>query len=121
MSKVLMTREQIARGVHAVSLARGRDELATVIALMTISTEIGQNDCNGQPQWSCPWNPADPQTKNIQLDSECDDGLSSGYFRQVSRLDASRKALGRGGQFGRHEGARKRTTLADSARTRAAA
>ena len=34
----LHTREEIARTVHAVSLRRGLDELATVIALMTIAT-----------------------------------------------------------------------------------
>ena len=37
----LLTREEIARQVHAVSLRRGLDELATVIALMTIATEVG--------------------------------------------------------------------------------
>ncbi len=37
----LKSREQIARKFHVVSPRRGLDELATVIALMTISTEIG--------------------------------------------------------------------------------
>ena len=94
--KPLKTREQIAREVHAVSLARRLDELATVITLMTISTEVGHNDSNGQRQWWCPWNPADPQTKNFHFDPESDDGLSSGYFQQqVSRPNAAGKAWGR--------------------------
>jgi hypothetical protein len=38
------SREQIAREVHAVSLRCDLDELATVIALMTISTEVGTDN-----------------------------------------------------------------------------
>ena len=114
--KPLETAEQIAREVHAVSLARRLDELATVIALMTISTEVSHNDSNGQRQWWFLWNPADPQTKNVQFDSESDDGLSSGYFQQqVSRPVAAGKPWGPGGLFGSPEGARKRIALADSA------
>jgi hypothetical protein len=112
--KPLKTREQIAREVHAVSLARRLDELATVIALMTISTEVGHNDSNGQRRWWCPWNPADPQTNNFQFDSESDDGLWSGNFEQRSPAPSTGEACG-GGLFGSHEGARKRMALADSA------
>lgn len=79
----LRSREQIAREVHAVSLARGLDELATVIALMTISTEVGADDANGSRQWWCPANPtADPETMQYPHDSTSDDGRSSGYFQQ---------------------------------------
>ena len=49
-------REQIAREVHSVSLARGLDELATVIALMTISTEVGA-ERHGERHWWCPFKP----------------------------------------------------------------
>jgi hypothetical protein len=112
--KPLKTREQIARVVHAVSLARRLDELATVIGLI-MSTEVGHNDSNSQRQWWCPWNPAYPQTQNFQFDSESDDGFSSGYQQQVSSPDVWGKAWGWGGLFGNHEGARKRMTSADSA------
>lgn len=80
--KPLKTREQIAREVHAVSLSRGLDELATVLALMCISVEVGANDKNGNPQWWCPWNAADPDSKNYPYDSQSNDGRSVGYFQQ---------------------------------------
>jgi N-acetylmuramoyl-L-alanine amidase len=73
----LRTREEIARDVHAVSLRRGLDELATVIALMTIATEVG-----AKGQWWCPWNAKDPTSKNYPHDSESNDGRSVGYFQQ---------------------------------------
>jgi hypothetical protein len=79
----LCTREEIARQVHAVSLRRGLDELATVIALMTISTEVGAADANGNRQWRCPSNPTnDPESDAFPHDSTSDDGRSSGYFQQ---------------------------------------
>ncbi|MDV7195753.1 N-acetylmuramoyl-L-alanine amidase [Mycolicibacterium fortuitum] len=78
----LRTREQVAREVHAVSLARGLDELATVIALMTISTEVGADDRNGNRQWWCPANRLVPATFGFPHDSESDDNRSSGYFQQ---------------------------------------
>ncbi|WP_081809467.1 N-acetylmuramoyl-L-alanine amidase [Mycobacterium sp. URHB0044] len=112
----LRTREQIAREVHAVSLRRGLDELATVIALMTISTEVGANDRNGQRQWWCPFNRKDPQSEQFPHDSESDDGLSSGYFQQqVSRPGAPGRPWGWGGLFGDINGNRRRMTLAESA------
>lgn len=80
--KPLRTREQIAREVHAVSLQRGLDELATVMALMCISVEVGAADSKGQPQWWCPWNSADPESKQYPYDSQSDDGRSVGYFQQ---------------------------------------
>jgi hypothetical protein len=73
----LRTREEVAREVHAVSLRRGLDELATVIALMTIATEVGS-----QGQWWCPWNAKDPTSNNYPHDSESNDGRSVGYFQQ---------------------------------------
>lgn len=73
----LRTREEIAREVHAVSMRRGLDELATVIALMTIATEVGDHG-----QWWCPWNAKDPTSKNYPHDSESNDGRSVGYFQQ---------------------------------------
>ena len=73
----LFTRDEIARKVHAVSISRGLDELATVITLMTIATEVGANG-----QWWCPWNQKDPSSKNYPHDSESDDGRSVGYFQQ---------------------------------------
>lgn len=112
----LRTREDIAREVHAVSLRRGLDELATVIALMTISTEVGSNDRNGQRQWWCPANRKDPQSEQFPHDSGSDDGLSSGYFQQqVSRPGAPGRPWGWGGLFGDLNGCRKRMTLQDSA------
>lgn len=79
--KPLRTREQIAREVHAVSLARGLDELATVIALMTISTEVGTGTGDNR-KWWCPANDRVPATKNYPNDSKSDDNRSSGYFQQ---------------------------------------
>src|ERR1700754_388523 len=77
------TREQIAREVHAVSLRRGLDELATVIALMTISVEAGAADGDGNRQWWGPSNPTnDPETDQFEHDSTSDDNRSSGYFQQ---------------------------------------
>jgi hypothetical protein len=112
----LRTREQIAREVHAVSLRRGLDELATVIALMTISTEVGHDDRHGQRHWWCPFNRKDPQSEQFPHDSESDDGLSSGYFQQqVSRPGAPGRPWGWGGLFGDITGNRKRMTLAESA------
>jgi hypothetical protein len=110
------TREQVAREVHAVSLGRNLDELATVIALMTISTEVGSNDVNGERQWWCPFNRKDPQSEQFPHDSESDDGLSSGYFQQqVSAPGVGPRPWGWGGLFGDINGTRKRMTLADSA------
>src|SRR6476659_1629844 len=112
----LRTREQIAREVHAVSLRRRLDELATVISLMTISTEVGHNDRNGERQWWCPFNRKDPQSEQFPHDSQSDDGLSSGYFQQqVSRPGAPGRPWGWGGLFGDITGNRKRMTLQDSA------
>ena len=81
--KPLRTREEIAREVHTVSSQRGLNELATVIALMTISTEVGAADTSGNRQWWCPSNPTnDPQSDKFRHDSTSDDGRSSGYFQQ---------------------------------------
>lgn len=80
--KPLRTREQVAREVHAVSLERGLDELATVLALMCIAVEVGAQDTNGEQQWWCPWNEADPESKMYSFDSQSDDGRSVGYFQQ---------------------------------------
>jgi hypothetical protein len=80
--KPLRTREQIAREVHAVSLSRGLDEFATVLALMCIAVEVGAQDSYGEQQWWCPWNEADPESKNFPYDSQSDDGRSVGYFQQ---------------------------------------
>lgn len=77
----LRSREQIAREVHQVSLARNLDELATVIALMTISTEVGTGT-GDQRKWWCPANKRVPATFNYPHDSESDDNRSSGYFQQ---------------------------------------
>lgn len=83
VDKPFHTREEIAREVHAVSLRRGLDELATVIALMTISTESGVGDASGNRQWWCPSNPTnDPESDTFPHDSTSDDGRSSGYFQQ---------------------------------------
>lgn len=80
--KPLRTREQIAKEVHAVSLKRGLDEFATVLALMCISVEVGAQDTNGDRQWWCPWNEADPESKAYPFDSQSDDNRSVGYFQQ---------------------------------------
>lgn len=82
-AKPLRTREQVAREVHAVALDKGLDELASAIALMTISTEVGANDENGERQWWCPANPSrDEETMNYPHDSTSDDSRSSGYLQQ---------------------------------------
>lgn len=102
----LKTPEQVAREVHAVSLARGLDELASVMALMCIDVES---------DFWCPFNAEDPQTELFSHDSQSDDGLSCGYYQQqVSRPDAAGTPWGWGGLFGDIDGARKRMTLTDS-------
>lgn len=78
----LRTREQVATEVHAVSVARGLDELATAIALITIATEVGADDEEGNPQWWCPCNDANPQSHGYPYDSQSNDGRSVGYFQQ---------------------------------------
>lgn len=82
----MRSREQVAREVHAVSLARGLDELATVICLMAISTEVGADDDQGNRQWWCPWNRNDPTSENYAHDSESDDGRSVGYLQQQNEV-----------------------------------
>lgn len=77
----LRSREQVAREVHAVAVSRGLDELATVIALMTISTEVGTGSGDDR-KWWCPWNSRVIATKNYPYDSQSDDNRSSGYFQQ---------------------------------------
>jgi len=52
------------------------------MALMCISVEVGANDRYGNPQWWCPWNAADPDSKNYPHDSQSNDGRSVGYFQQ---------------------------------------
>lgn len=69
----LLSEEEIARRVHAVSLARDLDEYATVLALMCIRQESA---------FWCPWNAADPSSKNYPADSQSDDGRSVGYYQQ---------------------------------------
>ncbi|ADX31969.1 endolysin [Tsukamurella phage TPA2] len=77
----LLSRVEIARRVHKVSLARGLDELATVIALMTISTEVGAGDGTAR-HWWCPANRKDAASLNFPHDSESDDSRSVGYYQQ---------------------------------------
>lgn len=113
--KPLRSREQIAREVHAVSLARGLDELATVICLMTVSTEVGAEDDNGDRQWWCPINRKDPTSIPHEHDSESDDGFSSGYLQQQLSGPGVTPAWGWGGKWGDPEGGRKRMTLATAA------
>ncbi|AYP70035.1 endolysin [Mycobacterium phage CRB2] len=69
----LLSEEEIARRVHAVSLKRDLDELATVLALMCIRQESA---------FWCPWNANDPASKNYPFDSQSDDGRSVAYFQQ---------------------------------------
>lgn len=77
----LKSREQIAREVHEVSLSKGLDELASVIALMAISTEVGTG-VGELRRWWCPANPAVPATLTYPYDSKSDDSRSSGYLQQ---------------------------------------
>jgi N-acetylmuramoyl-L-alanine amidase-like protein len=69
----LRTPEQVAREVHEVSLARGLDQFATVLALMCIRQESN---------FWCPWNRADPSSQNYPHDSESNDGRSVAYLQQ---------------------------------------
>ena len=69
----LRSPEQVAREVHEVSLGRGLDELATVMALMCIAVES---------DFWCPWNAKDPSSQKYPHDSQSDDGRSVGYFQQ---------------------------------------
>jgi len=73
----LFTREEMARKVRGVSLSPGLDELATVMALMTIGTEAGSKG-----QWWCPSNTKDPSSRKNPHDSASNDGRSVGYFQQ---------------------------------------
>lgn len=67
--------------MHGVARARGLDELATVIALMTISTEAGSGT-GDKRQWWCPGNPAVPDSLAFPHDSLANDSRSMGYFQQ---------------------------------------
>lgn len=69
----LFSPEQVARQVHEVSLGRGLDDLASVLALMCIRQES---------DFWCPWNRADPSSEEYDHDSESNDGRSVGYFQQ---------------------------------------
>lgn len=68
---------QVAREVHEVSLARGLDEFATVLALMCIAQESS---------FWCPWNRKDPTSEHYPHDSESDDGRSVGYLQQQNKV-----------------------------------
>lgn len=102
----LRSREQIAREVHAVSLARGLDDLATVMALMCISVESNY--------W-CPGNDKDPcfqrNPSDYPHDSLSDDGYSSGYYQQQMSGPGVTRPWGWGGLWGDPEGTRKRMDL----------
>jgi hypothetical protein len=69
----LLSEEEVARRVHGVSLQRGLDDFASVLALMCIRQE--------SVFW-CPWNAKDPSSKGYPFDSESNDGRSVGYFQQ---------------------------------------
>lgn len=71
--KPLRTPEMVARQIHAVSLERGLDEFATVLALMCVAQESG---------FWCPWNMRTPDSKLFSYDSESDDNRSVGYYQQ---------------------------------------
>lgn len=73
----LRTPEQVAREVHEVSLSRGLDEFASVLALMCIAQESN---------FWCPWNRKDPISENYDHDSESDDGRSVGYLQQQNKV-----------------------------------
>lgn len=73
----LDTEENIARRVHAVSLGKNLDELATVLVLMGIRQE--------SDYW-CPWNRKDPTSENYDHDSESNDGRSVAYLQQQNEV-----------------------------------
>jgi hypothetical protein len=74
----LRSREDVAREIHKVSLARDLDEFATVLACMCVATEVGTGD-----SWWCPANPSKlPDSLSYPHDSLSDDGRSVGYFQQ---------------------------------------
>lgn len=102
----LRSREQIAREVHAVSLARGLDDLATVMALMCISVESN---------FWCPGNDKDPCFRDnpdaYPHDSLSNDGYSSGYYQQQMSGPGVARPWGWGGLWGDPEGTRKRMDL----------
>lgn len=78
-----LTQVEIAQQIHQVSIARGLDELATVLACMCVATEVGATNDQGVYGWWCPANPtAWPDSENYPHDSESNDGRSSGYFQQ---------------------------------------
>lgn len=81
--KPLRTREQVAAEIHQVSLARGLDQLATVLTCMAVDIEVGANDKNGNPQWWCPANPTNySPSMQFPHDSLSNDNRSSGYLQQ---------------------------------------
>jgi hypothetical protein len=69
--------EQVTREVHEVSLARGLDNMATVLAVMCIAQES---------DFWCPANHADPVSFNYRHDSVSNDGRSVGYFQQQNKV-----------------------------------
>lgn len=72
-TRLLLSEEEVARRTHAVSVKRGLDEFATVLALM----------CQRQESafW-CPWNRKDPSSEKYDHDSESNDGRSVGRYQQ---------------------------------------
>ena len=76
-SKPLRTKEQIAKEVHQVSLARGLDKFATVLVCMAIAVEVG-----AKGEWWCPANRRVSGSFSFPHDSESDDNRSMGYLQQ---------------------------------------
>lgn len=79
-----LTKVQVAQTIHAVSLARGLDRLATVLGVMCVCQEAGADcEATGEREFWCPANPThEPSSMAIQHDSLSNDGRSVGYFQQ---------------------------------------
>lgn len=73
----LLSEEEIARRVHAVSLKRNLDEFASVLVLMAIRQESA---------FWCPANKKDPASLNYPHDSLSDDGRSVAYLQQQNKV-----------------------------------
>lgn len=86
----LRTREQIASTVYQIALDMGLDDLAAVMACMTISTEVGTGE-GDQRVWWCPANPLSIVAGSLRFphDSLSNDNRSMGYYQQQPGPDGA--------------------------------
>lgn len=73
----LLTPEQVAKVIYDVAVARGLGKVYAHCATACVAVES---------DFWCPWNAADPSSKNFPYDSQSDDGRSVGYYQQQNAV-----------------------------------